>query len=81
MSKGTPTSRMWIGLGGAAGFLCYGIAAFWFHTVSGRASSHNVTPRSGEVIGIIYFALALALLVFAWRGYLDRKAEKKENSK
>jgi protein-S-isoprenylcysteine O-methyltransferase Ste14 len=81
MIKQTPTRKMWNGLAGAAYFLIQGIFAFWFHTMYGRNSSNQVTPRKGQLMGTIFFATALAFLVFARRGYLDRKAERKENSK
>jgi hypothetical protein len=72
---------MWIGLFGAAFFLIKGIGAFWFHTLYGRYRSIQVTTTRGEFIGTIFFATSLGFLIFAWRGFLGRRAETKEISK
>jgi len=73
--------RMWAGLFGAVPFTVHASIAIWYHELISKSGAHKVPAVTGVVFGSIEMAFVLYLLVvYAWGGYRDLKAEGKEKS-
>jgi hypothetical protein len=60
----------------------HGSTAIWGHELIGRYSLHKVSPAAGVAIGSIEMVIGLYMLVaWAWGGYRDMRAERKESDR
>jgi len=56
-----------------------GFNAIWNHELIGKSSSHKVSPVAGAVFGSMEMVIGLYMLfAWAWGGYRDMRAERKE---
>jgi hypothetical protein len=80
-AKEAAKSRMWGGLFCAALLTLHASFAIWNHELMGKGRSTKISPVMGVVVGSIEIVFVLYLLVvYAWGGYRDLRAEGKEKS-
>ena len=73
---------MWAGILGATVLGIHGSTAIWGHELIGRYGLHKVPPAAGVLIGSIEMVFGLSILAaWAWSGYRDMMAERKEGDR